>query len=139
MGTVPRNRTGSQAYDEENLGFGNIFTDHMLQMSFSADKGGWQQPQILPMDNLVLHPATMMLHYGQQVFEGLKAFAGSNEEDIFLFRPDMNIGRFNKSCERLCIPTVDPDLFWTRCPVSSGWIGTGSPGLPAHQFMCVRQ
>ncbi len=119
MGTGPRNRTGSQAYDEENLGFGNIFTDHMLQMSFSADKGGWQQPQILPMDNLVLHPATMMLHYGQQVFEGLKAFAGSNEEDIFLFRPDMNIGRFNKSCERLCIPTVDPDLF--------------GPDVPSHQ------
>ena len=53
----------------------------------------------------------MILHYGQQVFEGLKAFAGPNEEDIFLFRPDMNIGRFNKSCERLCIPMVNPELF----------------------------
>ena len=53
MGTVPRNRPGSQTYDEDNLGFGTIFTDHMLQMSFSAKKGGWQPPQIVPMDNLV--------------------------------------------------------------------------------------
>lgn len=111
MGTVPRNRTGSQTYDENNLGFGSIFTDHMLQMSFSSVKGGWQPPQILPMDNLRLHPATMVLHYGQQVFEGLKAFAGPNEDDIFLFRPNMNIRRFNKSCPRMCIPEVDPDLF----------------------------
>jgi len=114
MGTVPRNRTGSQTYDEDNLGFGSIFTDHMLRMSFSADKRGWQEPQIVPMDNLVLHPATMMLHYGQQVFEGLKAFAGPNEDDIFLFRPRMNIDRFNRSCARVCIPAVDPDLFMNQ-------------------------
>jgi branched-chain amino acid aminotransferase len=80
-------------------------------MEFSADAGKWQEPEIKPFEDLVLHPATMILHYGQQVFEGLKAFAGQNEEDIFLFRPDMNIARFNRSCERLCIPTVDPKLF----------------------------
>jgi branched-chain amino acid aminotransferase len=80
-------------------------------MQYSAKDGGWQEPEIKPLADLVLHPATMILHYGQQVFEGLKAFSGPKEEDIFLFRPDMNIERFNRSCERLCIPTVDPKLF----------------------------
>jgi branched-chain amino acid aminotransferase len=111
MPTVPRNRSDSSGYDEDKLGFGDILTDHMLTMAYSAEKGGWQSPEIKRLENLVLHPATMMLHYGQQVFEGLKAFVGSNEDDIFLFRPDMNIKRFNLSCERLCIPTLDPELF----------------------------
>jgi branched-chain amino acid aminotransferase len=111
MGLIPRNRSGSPSYDEDKLGFGKILTDHMLQMKYSADAGRWQPPEIKPFENLVLHPATMVLHYGQQVFEGLKAFSGHHEDDIFLFRPDMNIARFNKSCQRLCIPTVDPDLF----------------------------
>jgi branched-chain amino acid aminotransferase len=111
MGLIPRNRSGSPSYDEEKLGFGKISTDHMFQMKYSADKGGWDAPEITSFHDLVLHPATMVLHYGQQVFEGLKAFAGHTEDDIFLFRPDMNIARFNKSCKRLCIPTIDPDVF----------------------------
>jgi len=111
MGTIPRNRTSSEAYDEDKLGFGNIFTDNMLTMSYSSRTGGWSSPEIKPLENLVLHPATMVLHYGQQVFEGLKAFAGQAEDDILLFRPDMNISRFNRSCQRLCIPPVDPVLF----------------------------
>jgi branched-chain amino acid aminotransferase len=111
MGTIPRNRAGGQQYDEDKLGFGNIFTDHMLEIKYSADAGGWQTPEIKPLENLVMHPATMMLHYGQQVFEGLKAFTGPNENDVFLFRPDMNIARFNRSCQRLCIPTLDPKIF----------------------------
>ncbi len=111
MGTVPRNRPGGPAYDEDKLGFGLIFTDHMLTMRFSAARGGWEAPEIKPFHDLVLHPATLVLHYGQQVFEGLKAFAGGQGDDIFLFRADMNIARFNKSCARMCIPTVDPALF----------------------------
>jgi branched-chain amino acid aminotransferase len=111
MGMLPRNRPISQGYDENKLGFGNIFTDHMLTIEFSANNGGWQKPVIEALGNLPLHPATMVLHYGQQVFEGLKAFTGQNEKDILVFRPDMNIARFNKSCERLCIPTLNPDLF----------------------------
>jgi branched-chain amino acid aminotransferase len=110
MPTVPRNRADSPVYDENKLGFGDIFTDLMLTMRYSAGKG-WLAPEIGPMENLNLHPATMMLHYGQQVFEGLKAFSGPDEDDILLFRPDMNINRFNKSCQRLCMPTVDPKLF----------------------------
>jgi branched-chain amino acid aminotransferase len=111
MGTVPRNRTESKVYDEDNLGFGQILTDHMLTMRYSRQGGGWQAPEIAPFHNLDLHPATMVLHYGQQVFEGLKAFAGSTDDDILLFRPDMNIARFNRSCQRMCIPPVDPGVF----------------------------
>ncbi len=111
MGTVPRNRPDGPAYDENQLGFGRICTDKMLTMRYAEAEGGWQAPEIKPFHNLVLHPATLVLHYGQQVFEGLKAFSGSGEEDVYLFRPDMNIARFNKSCMRMCIPTVDPGLF----------------------------
>ncbi|MBM3300712.1 MAG: branched-chain amino acid aminotransferase, partial [Deltaproteobacteria bacterium] len=111
MGTVPRNRADAETHDEDKLGFGRIFTDHMLAITFSKEKGGWSAPQIKPLENLVLHPATMILHYGQQVFEGLKAFAGPDEDDILLFRPGKNVERFNRSCRRLCIPTLDPDLF----------------------------
>ena len=111
MGTLPRNRTGSQQYDEDKLGFGDIFTDHMLTIEYSAADGGWGSAKIVMVQDLSLHPAGMVLHYGQQVFEGLKAFSGSKDSDILLFRPDMNIARFNRSCERLCIPPLDPKIF----------------------------
>ena len=111
MGTVPRNRPGGPAYHEDKLGFGQICTDQMLTMRYAEAKGGWQAPEIKTFHNLVLHPATLVLHYGQQAFEGLKAFAGPQQDDVYLFRPDMNIARFNKSCTRMCIPTVDPQLF----------------------------
>ncbi len=111
MGTVPRNRTGGPQYEEDKLGFGRIFTDHMLVMPYSRNGGSPPKPEIKPLTDLSLHPATMMLHYGQQVFEGLKAFAGPNEDDILLFRPDMNIARFNRSCQRVCIPPIDADFF----------------------------
>jgi branched-chain amino acid aminotransferase len=111
MGTVPRNREAAEGYDEEKLGFGQIFTDNMLVIEYDAAAGGWREPRISPMEDLRLHPATLCLHYGQEVFEGLKAFAGPDPEDILLFRPDMNIARFNRSCTRMCIPTIDPGLF----------------------------
>ena len=71
MGTVPRNRPDARTYNEDNLGFGKIFTDHMLSIEYSSERGGWQEPEIRPLENLVFHPATLVLHYGQQVFEGL--------------------------------------------------------------------
>ncbi len=111
MGVIPRNNTGSRTYDEDKLGFGNIFTDHFLKIEYSSDDRGWLAPAIIPLENLSMHPGVMVLHYGQQVFEGLKAFAGQDDQDILLFRPDMNIARFNRSCDRLCIPRVPPDLF----------------------------
>ena len=83
----------------------------MLTIEYSASEGGWGRARIVKTKDLALHPAAMVLHYGQQVFEGLKAFSGPKESDILLFRPDMNIARFNRSCERLCIPKLDPKMF----------------------------
>ncbi len=111
MGTAPAKRLSEKGYDENKLGFGDIFTDHMLMIRYSVAEGGWQAPEIKPFQNIEMHPAGMVLHYGQQVFEGLKAFADPDGDGIFLFRPDMNIARFNRSCVRLCIPTIDPKLF----------------------------
>ncbi|MGC8604291.1 MAG: branched-chain amino acid aminotransferase, partial [Desulfomonilaceae bacterium] len=111
MGTVPRNRKGSQQHDEDKLGFGDIFTDHMLTIEYSATDGGWGTPKIGAVQDLRLHPAAMVLHYSQQVFEGLKAFSGPKDSDILLFRPGMNIDRFNRSCQRLCIPPISPKIF----------------------------
>ncbi len=94
---------------DDQLGFGQVFTDHMFLMDGAAD-AGWSDPRIVPYGPLSLEPATVALHYGQSIFEGLKAYRG--EDDVVrLFRPERNIARFNRSAARLCVPPVDPGLF----------------------------
>lgn len=95
--------------DESQLGFGQIFTDHFFIVQYTEGKG-WHDPSIEPYRSLSLDPAAMGLHYGQLIFEGMKAYRGK-DDSIYLFRPDMNIGRMNVSAERLVMPTIDPDLF----------------------------
>lgn len=95
--------------DESKLGFGKIFTDHIFTVKYHVDRG-WYDPMIEPYRFLSLEPTSMCLHYGQEVFEGLKAYRGKNN-NIFLFRPDQNIARMNNSAERLCMPRIDPALF----------------------------
>ncbi len=114
MGTVPYNRPGAKGYEEDKLGFGIIGTDNMLTMEYVKEKGGWQNAVLEPVKDLRLSPSAMVLHYGQQVFEGLKAYSSEDGKDIYLFRPDMNIKRFNRSCVRMCIPEVDPDIFMDK-------------------------
>jgi branched-chain amino acid aminotransferase len=92
----------------DNLGFGLVFTDHMFEMDYDV-KNGWHNPVIKPVHNLSLHPATMFIHYGQSIFEGLKAFK-TVDDDIVMFRPDEHIKRLNKSAKRMCIPEVDPEF-----------------------------
>lgn len=94
---------------DQPLGFGHIFTDHMFQMTYTEGEG-WHSPQIVPFQNLSLSPAAMVLHYGQEAFEGLKAYR-SPEGKPLLFRPRMNAQRANLSSERLCIPTIPEDDF----------------------------
>lgn len=91
--------------DQTRLGFGNYYTDHMFLMNYDEGKG-WHDPRIVPYGPIELDPAAMCLHYGQEVFEGLKAY---RKEDgrILLFRPDRNMARLNSSNERLCIPAID--------------------------------
>ena len=102
---ITRNPNPKQKPDESALVFGETFTDHMFVMDYNKEKG-WHNPQILPYGNIELDPASMILHYGQEVFEGMKAYR-SPEGNILLFRPEKNFERLNVSNDRLCIPQLD--------------------------------
>jgi len=93
---------------DKDLAFGTDFTDHMFLVDFEDEKG-WYDPRIEPYGPLTLDPATAVLHYGQGLFEGLKAFRGKDGK-IRLFRPDKHVARLNRTAEKMCIPTLDPDL-----------------------------
>ncbi|MDA8137793.1 MAG: branched-chain amino acid aminotransferase [Desulfobacteraceae bacterium] len=87
------------------LGFGTIFTDHMFNMDYSVEKG-WHNPRIEPYAPFVVAPSVMVFHYGQGIFEGLKAYR-TGKGQIQLFRPKENFKRFNYSARKLCIPPID--------------------------------
>ena len=94
--------------DWDNLPFGKVFSDHMLVMEYA--NGAWQTPEISEFQNLQMHPASSVLHYGQTIFEGMKA-SKTAEGDILVFRPEMNAKRFVESCERMCMPVLSEELF----------------------------
>lgn len=94
--------------DQTKLGFGKIFTDHMFIMNYDLGEG-WHDPRIVPYAPLNLDPSAMCLHYGQSVFEGLKAYR-TEDDRVLLFRPDKNMARLNTSNERLCIPQIDEEF-----------------------------
>jgi branched-chain amino acid aminotransferase len=95
--------------DESQLVFGKRFTDRMFVMEFHRDKG-WHSARIQPYGPFALDPAAMVLHYSQEIFEGLKAFRRP-DGSIALFRPKDNISRFNRSAARMCMPEVDEEFF----------------------------
>ena len=92
-----------------DYGFGTNFTPHMFVLDYKD--GQWQDPRIVPYGPFSLDPAAKVLHYGQEIFEGMKAYKNSRDGSVHMFRPDKNIRRFNISCERMCMPQVDSDLF----------------------------
>ncbi len=92
---------------ESQLGFGKVFSDHMFMMEYDEGRG-WHDARIVPFAYIPLHPASTVLHYGAEVFEGLKAYR-TESGSIRLFRPMENIRRLNSSAERLCLPLVDED------------------------------
>jgi len=94
--------------DQSKLGFGTIFTDHMFNMDYNPDEG-WHNPRIEPYAPISMEPSTMVLHYGQAVFEGLKAYRTADGR-IQLFRPWDNFKRLNRSCRMLCIPEFDESI-----------------------------
>ncbi len=94
--------------DFDNLGFGQFFSDHMFMVRY--EHGKWGTPRILPYGTIEISPSLCSLHYGQAVFEGLKAFQGRSGT-VNLFRPEKYHERFNRSCSRLCIPPMGLDLF----------------------------
>ncbi len=91
--------------DMNSLGFGNHFSDHMFVMTYT-EGNGWHDPEIIPYQPLSLEPSAMVFHYGQEMFEGLKAYKNEAGE-VRLFRPEMNIKRINVTNDRLCMPPVD--------------------------------
>ena len=106
---ITRTTTPSEKPDESNLGFGKKFTDHMFIMNYTEGKG-WHDARIEPFGRLSLSPAAMVFHYGQEMFEGMKAYRGENDE-IYIFRPEMNARRANMSNDRLCIPQIPEEDF----------------------------
>lgn len=93
----------------ENPGFGRSFTDHMVTIEYDADKG-WHSAKVLPYGQITIDPANMALHYGQQIFEGLKAYR-HKDGSINAFRPFNNAARFNRSAKRLAMPELDEAVF----------------------------
>lgn len=106
--TIQKTGTPKPKPDENKLGFGTIFTDHMFNMDYNREKG-WHNPRIEPYGPLSLDPSTMVLHYGQAIFEGLKAFRTDSGE-VKLFRAKDNFSRLNRSAKALCIPEMNEDF-----------------------------
>mgnify|MGYP000897406654 CR=1 FL=1 len=115
------------------LGFGRVFTDHMFVMNYTKGKG-WHDPRIVPYEDITLSPAAMVFHYGQEMFEGLKAYKGDDGAN-YLFRPDMNAKRTNDTNDRLCIPRVPVEDYVQAVKaivsVDQDWIPT-EPGTSLY-------
>lgn len=114
--------------DESKLGFGKYFTDHMFWMDYTPEEG-WHDARIVPYEPITISPAATVLHYGMEVFEGLKAYRRADGK-VQLFRPWDNFARMNDSAERLCLPQIDEafaqEALETLVKVDEAWV----PSLP---------
>lgn len=112
--------------DFQNLSFGSIFTDHMFVCDYKD--GTWQNPKIMPYQSISLDPSARVFHYGQAVFEGMKAYK-DDQDKVWLFRPDENFKRINRSSKRLAIPEFPKDYFFeglkTLLKLDDEWIKKG--------------
>lgn len=106
--TYIKNENPKVKPQDDQLSFGKYFTDHMFIQDYSPQEG-WHNPRIVPYQPIVLDPASIIFHYGQTVFEGLKAYK-TDRGQIKLFRPDKNMARLNHSNERMCIPEIDEEF-----------------------------
>src|SRR5690606_33702981 len=118
---VKQSRIGT--VDFKNLEFGHHLADHMFVADF--EKGAWTRPRIVPFADITVSPAVLALHYGQSVFEGMKAFRTASGE-INIFRPQKHLARLNQSLDRMCMPPVPEELFLsaleTLVDVDSDWV-----------------
>ena len=110
--------------DESKLGFGKLFTDHMLVIPYTTEKG-WHDPQVIPYQDFKMDPAAMVLHYGQAIFEGMKCYRRA-DGGLQLFRPRANMERMCRSAKRMCMPELDVDLclegLKTLLEVEKDWV-----------------
>jgi branched-chain amino acid aminotransferase len=120
------------AVDWENLPFGKIFADHMFVMEYA--NGEWQQGEILPFGPIDMHPAMSAIHYGQSIFEGMKAYRNQANE-VVLFRPELNARRFSESAARMCMPEIPEALFLEAVKqlvaLDAAWV-TDKPGYALY-------
>jgi branched-chain amino acid aminotransferase len=118
---------------DSTLGFGTVFTDYMFNMDYNPEKG-WHSPRIEPYGPIQMDPSTMVLHYGQAIFEGLKAYRTENGE-IRLFRPKDNFKRLNRSGNRLCMPALDEEFILKALlqllKIEKAWV-PGAPGTSLY-------
>lgn len=122
----------------ENPRFGQVFTDHMVTVTYTRDNG-WQSAQVRPLAALPMHPATAALHYAQEVFEGLKAHRRS-DGSVVLFRADAHAARFNRSLRRMAMPELPEDLFLAAVhalvTIDASWVpGQDGASLYLRPFM----
>ncbi len=114
-----------ESVDFDNLPFGKVFSDHMLVLNYKDGK--WDQGEITPFDHLRISPATLVFHYGQAIFEGMKAEKGPNGS-VLMFRPMLNIRRFNKSAVRLAMPEIPENIFLDKLTelldIDRNWVPT---------------
>ncbi|MBC7525609.1 MAG: branched-chain amino acid aminotransferase [Flavobacterium sp.] len=112
--------------DFENLAFGNVFTDHMLLCDFKENT--WQKPIIKPYEPFMIDPSAKVFHYGQAIFEGMKAYKDEQDE-VWLFRPEENFARFNNSAKRMAMPEVPKSVFIdglkTILEIEKAWVKKG--------------
>ena len=108
--TITKNPNPAPLTPEDQLGFGRIFSDHMFLMDWEAGRG-WYDARILPFGRIDLHPASTVLHYGAEIFEGLKAYRRA-DGGVQLFRPRENIRRMNNSAVRMALPEMDEDMMF---------------------------
>jgi branched-chain amino acid aminotransferase len=110
--------------DFSNLPFGHVFTDHMFLADYR--NGAWKNYRIIPYGYLPMSPASPALHYGQSIFEGMKAYASESGNEALVFRPLENWKRMNISAERMCMPSIPEDLFMESLSelldLDRGWI-----------------
>ena len=130
---LPEEKKKQKYTDESQLGFGKIFTDRMFIAEWKEGRG-WFDARIEPYAPFSLDPSCLVLHYAQEIFEGLKAYKWE-DGSIALFRPEMNARRFNLSAERMCMPEVPEELFLKGVEelvkLESGWI-PASPGTSLY-------
>ncbi|NLF27700.1 MAG: branched-chain amino acid aminotransferase [Clostridiales bacterium] len=124
---VPATSFKQKPGDPAKMGFGKLFTDYMFVMDYEAQKG-WHDARIEPYQNFQMDPATAVLHYGQAIFEGLKAYR-REDGGIQLFRPQANFQRMNRSAERMAIPKFDEELalkdLLKLVEIEKDWVPTG--------------
>ncbi|KAJ6172249.1 Aminotransferase class IV [Penicillium chermesinum] len=147
---VTRTQNPSEPANPEILAFGNVFTDHMLQVEWTAAHG-WHEPEIVPYGKLNIDPSAGALNYAVECFEGMKAYRDA-QGMARLFRPEVNIARFNRSAARVALPSFDPAAFQTllnkfvevesRHIPASDWVrawpgGSGSYKVGANYGPCM--